>query len=135
MKTRKRRQRAGYFGNKTTQESIQQLEAEISNRKLKDVESIVAQKMQNAKKLREECKAKCINNICTKHDSKTCEQINAMIMNKTDYEWGNLCKIEEATCQKYLAELKSLEMYTLYVKTLNDKLQNMHATLFTNDLA
>jgi hypothetical protein len=78
------------------------------------------------KGVREECITNCRDILCSK-DERTCDQISSMIQEKSDYEWGNLCKsVSPEKCNNYLGSLKDVEFYVNYIRALSDKSQKIY---------
>jgi len=118
------------FGSKSqplsTQEELNIITSEIGNIKLKNYESLISEEINKLSNLRNNCIQSCKSNICSNNDEKMCKQINDMMTEKTDYEWGNLCNtINVLDCKSYLRAIKKVEVYTNYIKNLNDVSQKM----------
>lgn len=115
----------GTFGSKSqplsTQEEYNMINNEVGNVKLQDFESKIKSLIDRLPTLRNNCVTNCKSNICSKNDEIMCKQINDMMIEKTDYEWGNLCNnLNVQDCKTYLSAIKRVEIYTNYLKNLND---------------
>ena len=112
--------------NPDTQEELSSINSEIGNIKLKNYESVISEEINKLSNLRNNCIKSCKSNICSGNDEEMCKQINDMMAKKTDYEWGNLCNsINVLECKSYLRAIKKVEVYTNYIKNLNDVLQKL----------
>jgi len=117
-----------FFKSRTpdTQEELNNINAEIGNIKLKNYESVISDEINKLSNLRNNCITSCKSNICSGNDEEMCKQINDMMTKKTDYEWGNLCNtINVLDCKSYLRAIKKVEVYTNYIKNLNDVSQKL----------
>jgi len=109
-----------------TQEELNSINSEIGNIKLKNYESVISDEINKLSNLRNNCITSCKSNICSGNDEEMCKQINDMMTKKTDYEWGNLCNtINVLDCKSYLRAIKKVEVYTNYIKNLNDVSQKL----------
>ena len=110
---------------KTTQEVLADLQQRIGNMQLKNIEKTITTEISNLYNLRNKCINNCKRNSTERNDQQLSEQLNSMIQNKTDYEWGNLCansmKVED--CTNYLQSYKKLEFYKNYIDQLNNLTQ------------
>jgi hypothetical protein len=117
-----------FFKSRTpdTQEELNNINTEIGNIKLKNYESVISEEINKLSNLRNNCITSCKTNICSGNDEEMCKQINDMMTKKTDYEWGNLCNtINVLDCKSYLRAIKKVEVYTNYIKNLNDVSQKL----------
>lgn len=131
-KTQKRK-KGGFFGSwfkrkpKTTNEELTEIQKYIEDLKLGKVEQAMSKEIENAKQLRNKCINDCKTSGCSTNDTGICTQLNKMISEKSDYEWGTLCgnSLNVTTCKNYLNSYKKLELYTKYVKSVSNKCEMM----------
>jgi len=112
---------------KTTQEVLNDLQRNIGNMQLKNIERVVNNEVSNLYKLRDICINNCKRTSSERNDAVLSEQLNSMIQQKSDYEWGNLCanSMRVSDCTNYLQSYKKLEFYKNYVDQLNNKTQQI----------
>ena len=109
----------------TTQQSLEKLLVEVENIKLKNFESTISEEINKLVNLRTKCINDCKKELCSK-DETVCTQINKMMDEKTDYEWGNVCNISNvSSCKEYSGLIKKIEFYVNYLKVLSDKSQKL----------
>ena len=109
----------------TTQQSLEILLVEVESIKLINLESIISQEINKLVNLRTTCVNDCKTELCSK-DETVCTQINKMMDEKTDYEWGNVCNISNvSSCKEYSGLIQKVEFYVNYLKVLSDKSQKM----------
>lgn len=115
---------------KTTQDELLDLQKTIENTSMKDIEKTIINEIDLLSKLRSQCIMSCKKSSVEYKDQVLREQLNSMIENKVDYEWGNLCanSMRVTDCTQYLKSYKKIEMYKNYVDQMNKKIQQ----LFTN---
>ena len=63
-------------------------------------------------------------------DPTFCEQIQAMIKEKPEYDWGNFCATSGniIECKTFLSALKEVEFYVHYIKSLSEQTQELFQT-------
>ena len=111
----------------TTNEQLSEIQKYIEDLKLGKVEQAMSKEIENAKQLRNKCINDCKTSGCSTNDTGICTQLNKMISEKSDYEWGTLCgnSLNVAACKNYLNSYKKLELYTKYVKSVSNKCEIM----------
>ena len=110
----------------STNEDLAKIKHDIGHIKIKHFEETIVKNINNLQDLRMKCIENCKNELCSKNDEETCRQINSMISQKTDYEWGNLCNsVNVEDCKKYLRALKEMEFFVNYITTLGNKTKMM----------
>ena len=89
---------------KTTQEELSMIQQNVGNIQLKNVEKIVNNEVNKLYQLRNVCINNCKRSSSERNDAMLSEQLNSMIQQKSDYEWGNLCanSMRVADCSNYL---------------------------------
>jgi hypothetical protein len=104
-----------------TQYGLEKLKQDIENIKLKQFEEIINTNINNLQNLRKKCINNCKSSVCSKNDQETCKEINSMMQEKSEYEWGNFCNsINIVECKDYLRVFKELEFYINYITTLSN---------------
>jgi hypothetical protein len=134
-KKRQQTRKGGFFSffkkkPKTTQEELTDLQKNIENTSMKEIEKKMMNEINTLQKLRSQCILNCKKTSIEYKDDVLREQLNSMIENKSDYEWGNMCanSMKVVDCSNYLKSYKKIEMYKNYVDQMNKKIQQ----LFTN---
>ena len=134
-KKRQQTRKGGFFSffkkkPKTTQEELMNLQKNIENTSMKNIEKMMINEINQLQKLRTQCIVNCKKSSTEYKDDVLREQLNSMIENKSDYEWGNMCanSMKVVDCSNYLKSYKKIELYKNYVDQMNKKIQQ----LFTN---
>jgi len=111
----------------TTQNELNNLQKIIQNTSIKNIENIMINEINRLKQKRENCVMNCKKSSVEYNDEQLKEQLNSMINNKSDYEWGNLCanSIKVSDCVEYLKSYKKIEFYKNYMDQVNKKIQQL----------
>ena len=115
--------------NVTPKEQLDVFKHDVGHIKIKHFEETLQNKLENLKILREKCSGNCKEKICSMYasDPSFCEQMQAMIKEKPEYDWGNFCATSAniIDCKTFLTALKEVEFYVHYIKSLSEKTQEL----------
>jgi len=111
----------------TTQNDLNNLQKVIQNTTIQNIENIMINEITQLKQKREKCVMNCKKSSVEYNDEQLKEQLNSMISNKSDYEWGNLCANSKkvSDCVDYLKSYKKIEFYKNYMDQINKKIQKL----------
>jgi hypothetical protein len=111
----------------TTQNELNNLQKVIQNTTIQNIENIMINEINQLKQKRENCVMSCKKSSVEYNDTQLKEQLNSMINEKSDYEWGNLCanSMKVSDCVEYLKSYKKIEFYKNYMDQVNKKIQNL----------
>jgi len=112
-------------------EQLNNFSNEVGHIKIKHFEETLQSKLEILKQLRDKCSANCKEKICSTYASypSFCEQIQAMIKEKPEYDWSNFCATsgDVIDCKNFLFALKEVEFYVHYITSLSKKSQQLFA--------
>lgn len=111
----------------STQNELNNLQKVIQNTTIQNIETMMINEINQLKQKRENCVMSCKKSSVEYNDAQLKEQLNSMISNKSDYEWGNLCanSMKVSDCVEYLKSYKKIEFYKNYMDQVNKKIQNL----------